>query len=324
MRAFVTGGTGFVGINLIHLLEERGWDVVATHRASSDLRWLEQTGATLVVGDVTSAQDMRSAMPSDLDAVFHVAGDTSFWAPNNARQTRINVEGTRNVVAAALESGAKKLIHTSSISAFGPEDGDHVHEDTPSKSPGHWIHYYRTKWEAEQEVDKGIAQGLDASLINPASVLGPHDANSWGRSFLLVRDGKLAGAPPGGCAWNHVRHVCEAHLAAVERGGTGERYLLPGPVVSFPELLADIARLMGKPPLRAIPGWVMGAVGRVSDWGSRLTGVEPDMTPELVSVLTSTFSVASDKAERVLGYRQAELAEMLEDTHRWLVDSGHL
>ena len=117
--AFVTGATGFLGLNLVEALLAQGWRVVALHRPDSDLKYLRRLSAERAVGDVTHAPSVRRAMPQGVDAVFHAAGDTSLWSGHNAAQDRVNVDGTRNVVGAALERRARRFVHTSSISAYG-------------------------------------------------------------------------------------------------------------------------------------------------------------------------------------------------------------
>ena len=117
--AFVTGGTGFIGVNLIEHLSRSGWDVVALHRPDSRLTQLKKHPMRLVEGEIEDADSLERAMPEDLDAVFHVAGDVSLWSGHRERQWRTNVEGTRNMVAAALAKRAKKFIHTSTVSVYG-------------------------------------------------------------------------------------------------------------------------------------------------------------------------------------------------------------
>ena len=117
--AFVTGGTGFLGLNLIEQLIAQDWHVTALHRPGSDIRLLSQFPVQRVEGDILDPDSLRRAMPQGVDAVFHVAADISMWSGHAARQTRINVEGTRNVVEAALQAGAKRLVHTSTWNTYG-------------------------------------------------------------------------------------------------------------------------------------------------------------------------------------------------------------
>jgi dihydroflavonol-4-reductase len=121
--AFVTGATGFVGLNLVEALLAQGWRVLALHRAGSELKYLARMQAERVTGDVTDAESVRRALPPQVDAVFHVAGDTNLWSRRNARQDRINIEGTRNMIEAALARRARRFLHTSSISAWGLQRG---------------------------------------------------------------------------------------------------------------------------------------------------------------------------------------------------------
>jgi nucleoside-diphosphate-sugar epimerase len=117
--AFVTGGTGFLGLNLIEQLAARDWQVTALHRPGSDIRLLSRFPVRRVEGDILDVESLRRTMPQGVDAVFHVAADISMWSGHNARQTRINVEGTRHVVETALEAGVRRLVHTSTWNTYG-------------------------------------------------------------------------------------------------------------------------------------------------------------------------------------------------------------
>jgi dihydroflavonol-4-reductase len=316
--AFVTGGTGFVGLNLIQELRAQHWDVVACHRQSSNLELIRRFSPRLVVADVLDRQQLLAAMPERLDAVFHLAASVNFWQPKNGEQTRINVEGTRNVVEAALERKAQRFIHMSSVAAWGPSDGDVIDETTPSRAPGHGVNYFRTKWLAEQEVQRGIERGLRAVFINPANILGPYDPNTWSRTFGLVKQGRMPFAPPGAAPWCHVHEVVRAVLAAVEKGGIGERYLLAGTQASYRELLDIVCELLGQKPPRVAPRWLLLGFAVAREQLSRVTGREPEITPELARVLASSFEVRSTKAERELGYRSVPFRQMVDDTFEWM------
>src|SRR5690606_22986262 len=178
--------------------------------------------------------------------------------------------------------------------------------------------YFRTKWLAEQEVQRGIERGLRAVFINPANILGPYDPNTWSRTFTLLAQGRLPFAPPGSGAWCHVREVVRAAVTAVERGGIGERYLLAGTHASYRELFEIACELLHVKPLRVAPRWLLVALATVRDPLSRVTGREPEITPDLARVLSSSFQVRSTKAERELGYRSVPFRQMVEDTFEWM------
>lgn len=322
--AFVTGGTGFVGTNLVIELRRRGWDVTAVHRVSSELKYLRPTGASLVVGDATDRASLALAMPEAVDAVFHVAANTSLWRGGDAAQTRTNVDGTRNLVEVALAKRARRFVHTSSVAAYGRHDGVLAAEQTPSNAAGMWINYCRTKWLAEEEVRAGVAKGLDAVIVNPANILGPYDFGGWSRMFVLLQQNRLPGVPPGSGPWCHVRDVVAGHLAAYERGRRGENYILAGPDCSYRDVMVQVSQLLGRKPPRAIPALIMKIVGRVGQLKSAFTKRAPDVTPEIALMLSSTFRFSSAKAERELGYRIGDVAEMIKDTHAWLVADGRI
>jgi nucleoside-diphosphate-sugar epimerase len=317
-KAFVTGGTGFVGLNLIQELRSQGWEVTACHRTSSNLDLIRRFGPRLVVADVVDRSALAAAMPARPDAVFHLAASVNFWAPKNDEQTRINVEGTRNVVETALERKAQRFIHMSSLAAWGPGDGDVIDETSPSRAPGHRVNYYRTKWLAEQEVQRGIERGLKAVFINPANILGPYDPNTWSRAFVLAKQGRMPLVPRGAAPWCHVREVVRALVTAVERGGIGERYLLAGTQASYRELFAIVSELLGQKPPRVAPRWLLMALAQLGDWASRITGGAPDITPDMARLLSASFEVRSSKAERELGYRPVPFRQMVEDTFEWM------
>ncbi|HYM29921.1 MAG TPA: SDR family oxidoreductase [Candidatus Cybelea sp.] len=322
--AFVTGGTGFVGINLIDELNRQGWKVTALHRQSSDLTYIKRFTADLVEGSITDAVSLARAMPANVDAVFHVAGNTNFWSRRNAEQTRENVEGTRNVVAAALEKRAKRLIVTSSISAYGIQKGE-ITEATPSNAAQSWINYQRTKWLAEEEARKGIKAGLPAVIMNPGAIVGPYDFGGWSRIFQIIAEGKLPGVPPGGISCGHVREVVRAHIAAVERGKIGENYLLAGTGASYAEMFGIIGELVGKPvPKRLLPAPMLRIMAQAQAALAAITGKPPQLTPEMAATLAKSNLCPSRKAQAELGYRVVPLRTMLQDCYDWMVADGRL
>lgn len=322
--AFVTGSTGFLGLNLVEQLTQQGWQVLAFHRADSELKYLKRFPAQRIEGDINDPDSLGRGMPRNVDAVFHVAGDTNMWSRRNAAQDRVNIDGTRNVVEAALAANAGRLVHTSSISAYGVHQG-RIDETAEQRGRTSWINYQRSKFQGEEEVRKGIAQGLDAVIINPASIFGPYDTSSWARLIRGVYAGKLPGVPPGALSFCHSREVAKAHIAAAERGRTGENYLLGGTDATFLQLVQTIGAVTGrKVPDKPTPTAVMLAVSRVGNWMSYLTGKPPRLTPEMVAMVTRTMYCDSSKAAHALGFRAESLRTMIEDSVNWLRQEGFL
>ncbi|WP_273453306.1 SDR family NAD(P)-dependent oxidoreductase [Nevskia ramosa] len=322
--AFVTGADGFIGVNLVEELLAQGWQVTAMHRADAKLQRLEQLAAQKIIGDVTDYRSLRDAMPARVDAVFHAATNTSLWSRQRIEQLKTNVKGTRNAVRAALETGAGRFIHTSSLVAYGLHGGT-VSEDTPSRGLGSTINYVRSKALAEREIRQGISRGLNAVIINPAHVIGPHDEHNWSRVFRMVERGRLPAMPGGGGSFCHVRSVVRAHVAAVDRGRPGANYLLGGADSSYIGLARAIAKLMKVPVRpRSLPLPALRALARLDELMSPLLRREPELTVDAIELLSTTLYCRNAKAVAELGYEPLPLVTLLEDCHRWMTASGRL
>jgi nucleoside-diphosphate-sugar epimerase len=321
--AFVTGATGFLGLNLVEQLTAAGWDVLALHRRTSDLTPLRRFPVRLAEGSVEDPDSLERAVPGKIDVIYHVAADVSFWSRHRDRQTRTNVDGTRNVVAVALRRGAK-LVHTSSTSVYGFQPGP-LDESAPHSGRGSWFNYMHTKALAEEEVRAGIARGLDAVFLNPANIIGAYDRHNWARLMILAAANKLPTIPPGRGSWCHAAEVARAHIAAARGGRTGENYILAGADASFAEVFRTIGEIVGrKVPSRVARAGFLRRASRVLGWVSLVTRKEPILTRETAAFLCADLTCRSDKATRELGYRPATLREMLEDCHRWLIAEGAL
>jgi dihydroflavonol-4-reductase len=317
--AFVTGGTGFVGLNLIQRLMTEGWDVTALHRPSSDLTFLRRFAPNLAVGSITDAASLLRAIPEGTDTVFHVAGNTNMWRKRNAEQTRDNVDGTRNIVEAAIAKRVRRLVVTSSISAYGPVCGE-ITEQTPSRAANSRVNYQLTKWQAQELARAAISRGLEVVILQPGAIIGPYDLGTWSRLFIMVRDGKLKGVPPAGLTFAHVREVVAAHIAAADKGENGGQYLLGGENKSMLDLVREIARLLGKPmPTKEFPASLIRIVAAVSDFASGFTGKQPSITPEMTAAFSRVRIVSSAKAQRDLGYQVVPLKTMVKDCYDWML-----
>jgi dihydroflavonol-4-reductase len=323
--AFVTGATGFVGLNLVEELLAQNWRVIGLHRAASDLSGLDRFPAVeRVVGDVTDLRSLRAVVPAGIDCLFHAAGNTSLWAQTHVEQFKINVRGTRNVVRIALEKKATRLVHVSSIVAYGLHSGT-ISEDTPTRGSSSKINYVRSKALAEREVRRALTTGLDAVIVNPSNIIGAYDTHSWSRMLVLVQQGRLPAVAPGGGSFCHAREVAAALIAAAERGRCGHNYLLGGAQASYAGLVHHIARVLGiRRRVVALPPPVLRTYARLEEWVAPLFGRTPDVTRDAVALLSLNLYCHSRKAQQELGYRPQPLETMLKDARDWLRAQGRL
>jgi len=302
----------------------RGWDVTALHRASSDLKLLKRFRPKLAMGALSDTAALTAAIPEGTDTVFHVAGNTNMWRAGNAEQTRDNVDGTRNIVGAALAKGVRRLVVTSSISAYGMVSGD-IDEETPSLAANSNVNYQRTKWQAQELARAATVKGLEVVIMQPGAIMGPYDMGSWSRLFVMVRDGKLPGVPRTLLTFAHVREVVAAHIAAADKGQNGGSYLLGGENKTLMELVREISALVGKPaPAREISLALLRVIAVLGDVASRFSGKAPPITPEMASFMSRQVSTASAKAQRELGYRVVPLKEMVKDCYDWMAAEGRI
>ena len=325
MRVMVTGATGFLGGHLLAQLHAAGAGISAIARSPEAARQLAQAGVRPVHGALDDAVELREAMVEATDCVFNVAADTSSWRGHAERQMHTNVEGTRAVLAAAQACGVRRFVHTSSVSAYGQQDGV-LDEDSPRLGVRSWITYERSKALAEDLVLEAGARGaMETVIVNPAHVLGPGDRHNWARLFLLIDQEKLPGAPPGSGAFADVREVARAQVAAALRPVAGRRYLLGGEHASFLELVQMIASTLGrKVPARALPATLLRMHARVLDLASMVSGREPQLTPQAVSYTCHNLRVDSTRAIRDLDYRLTPLSTLVEETCAWLRGHGML
>ncbi len=322
--AFVTGGTGFLGFNLVEQLAARGWGVTALHRRSSDLQFISRFPVELVEGDILDPDSLKRAIPEGVFVIFHLAADTSVWSRQKQRQTRVNVEGTRNVARAALAAGAHRFVHTSTWMTYGLEQGD-ISEGSPQLGGRSWINYSRTKFLAEEEVRAAARNGLDAVILNPAHIMGRYDQHGWARLIIDLRKHWLPGVPPGSGTFSHAQEVAKAHIVAAERGRTGANYLLGGVTASFLEVFRTIGEVTGwRVPTRSLPSGLFRLAGRVNAGWSLVSGKQPVITPETAEIVVARARVISDCAQRELGYQVSPLRTMIEDCYSWLAAEGKI
>jgi dihydroflavonol-4-reductase len=325
MRVFVTGGNGFVGLNIVSALMAAGHEVVAVVREGSNVRFLEPLGASIVRGGLDDARALGQAMRG-AEAVIHTAGNTSCDWRDLPQLQAVNVTGTRNVVAAAIEAGVRRLVFTSTTSTIGARNDPKHRADEREPLTGFRAHspYAVTKAEAEKIVIGANASGLETIVLNPAEVLGAWDHNlQWGRIVLAVRFDQVPLDPPGGASFCHAADVGRAHVAALTAGRPGERYLLAGHDIRFSDFFRTIGEILGSQP-RIPGGSYRGLILRTmlqEKFPALLKG-KPVVESYRLRVLGNTFYYDSGKAERELGYASASIAEMVRDCADWYRANG--
>ena len=318
MRVMVTGATGFVGRFLVRALVAAGHEVTVVHRAGSPIWRLEGLPVRRIVADLAQPGALQGTMDG-IDWVFHVAADLSWWRGHRARQWAINVEGTRRVVAEALRAGVKRLIYTSSVAAVGfPQAGEVADESFPFNGHRLGIQYAISKWEGEQRVLEGVRRGLDAVIVNPGTILGD-DAPRPGSLVDLAARGALPGWTDGGTNFCDIDDVVAGHLAAAERGRTGERYILGGHNVSYRAIIQAMADAAGVPaPKRRMPPVAVWVAAWLMDGVALFTRRPPLLTRDHARLVGREAYYSSGKAMRELGYSVTPLPVMVEKAvRRW-------
>lgn len=326
MKILVTGATGFLGAHIVRKLLAAGHQVRVLRRPSSSTRMLGGLAIETAIGDVADRDSVFRAVEG-CEAVFHAAGVVSFWRGLRGLQKKVNVGGTRHVVEACLAHKVKRLVHTSSIAAIGFVPEGRLGDETLTYNlwPYH-IHYNDSKYLAEMEIRQGVKQRLDAVIVNPSIIFGPGDLNlNAGAMVFQSARGKIPFYPEGGGCVCSVEDVAEGHLLALEKGRTGERYILGGDNYTWKDLMTLIAEVVGSsPPKRKIPSSLYMAMARAADALSLVRKKEPPLTPESARISLIPCYYSSDKAIRELGYKISPFRETVKRTYEWYVDNGYL
>jgi dihydroflavonol-4-reductase len=324
----LTGATGFVGSAVARIFVGAGLRVRALARPGSPRSHLDGLALEWTDGDLRDAPSVRRATAA-VRYVCHVAADYRLWARDRSEIFAANVEGTRNVMREALRAGVERVVYTSSVATLGLRpDGEPADESQPLAVEEGIGAYKRSKIAAERLVEAMIANdGLPAVIVNPSTPIGPRDVKPTptGRIIVEAARGRIPGFVDTGLNLVHVDDVAEGHLAALERGLVGERYILGGTNVSFAAMLADIARLVGrKPPRLRIPRAAAMPVAYAAEAMARFTGREPFATVDGIRMSKHRMFFTAAKAERALGFRARPYLAGLEDAVRWFGEAGYL
>jgi dihydroflavonol-4-reductase len=318
MLTAVTGASGHVGANLVRAMVGRGRPLRLL--AHDDGRALDGIDAERVHADVRDRASLERAF-AGAEVVYHLAARISIVDGDEPLVRQVNVEGTRNVVAACLAAGVKRLVHFSSIHALSSEPADQPIDETRPLADGPRLGAYdRSKADAEREVLAGVARGLDAVILVPTAMIGPFDfkPSRMGAVLLDLYHRRLVGLVNGGFDFVDVRDVVEAAIAVEKRGRAGERYLLSGRRLSLRALAEVVTDVTGvAAPRLTAPMWMARAAAPAAAWYAARAAKEPLFTPSSLHALRNHRLVCSDKAARELGYQARPIRDTIADTFAW-------
>ena len=327
----VTGGTGIVGVHVLNELLAQDGSVRAIHRPNSDrdlvrkiLKYYHADGDARfdriqwVEGDLLDPDSLSEAM-AGIDRVFHCAALVSFDPRDRDAMFRHNISGTANVVDAMLVKGVQRLCHVSSTATIGAKrDGSPNNEDVPFVSDKNASPYAVSKHEAEMEVQRGIAEGLHAVMVNPCVVIGP---GAHGRSSMTIVERMRKGSrffPSGSNAIVDARDVATAMVRMMNEGSSGERYLLIGENLTYKKLFGTIANAFGKPaPVSELPTWMLELAWR-AEAARTLFGGRPMITKISARTASRMRNYDGSRAKNLLDMKFRNVEEAVQNVAQFL------
>jgi dihydroflavonol-4-reductase len=351
LKAFVTGATGFLGSHVARVLAEQGTDLRLLVRPSSDLRNISDLNADRVVGDLRDSASIEKAM-AGCDVVFHVAADYRLWVRDPAEMYRSNVEGTRSLLEAARKQGVRRVVYTSSVATMGfisnhaaselRSDGQVralaptqpgrtsavADEESPVSLADMIGPYKRSKFMAEQAAVEAARSGVDVVIVNPTTPIGERDIKPTptGRIVVDFLKRKFPAYVETGLNLVDATECARGHVQALDKGRSGERYILGGENLSLKQVLDRLAAITGlKSPTVKLPYVFAFAAGVVDEMVTgRLLGREPRATIDAVRMGRKMMFVSSAKAERELGWRTVPVDGALRRSVEWFRTNGYV
>ena len=323
MRAFVTGGSGHVGGNLVRELLSRDYQVDCLVR--SDTRALDNLDVSLVNGNMLNPSEMIPLM-EDCDVVFHSAAFVAVEKVQEDLMRKINVEGTKSIVTAAIDSGVEKMVHFSSIHAFEQQPtSEPLTENRPLVSDPKALPYDRTKAEAQKVVMDASEQGLAVNVLHPTGIIGPYDfkPSRMGKVLSDIAHGNMPFAINNGFNWVDVRDVAISAVNCVEHGIDGQNYILPGHWVSMPAISSIVKQITGKRThLITIPFWMAYLALPFASVNSKITGKRPSFSKgSLQALAIQCRNIPGNLATDHLDHLPRPIEDTIDDTITWLAQN---
>jgi dihydroflavonol-4-reductase len=327
LKAFVTGATGFLGSHVARVLADQGADLRLLIRPTSNLKNLEGLKAETATGDLRDAPSLEKAM-SGCDTVFHVAADYRLWVRDPNEMYRSNVDGTRALLEAARKNGVGRVVYTSSVATVGfTSDGCPADEESPVSLADMIGHYKRSKFMAEQVAMEAGRRGMHVVTVNPTTPIGEQDVKPTptGRIVVDFLKRKFPAYVETGLNLVDVRECAQGHVAALEKGKSGDRYILGGDDLTLKQILDKLGQITGLPsPRIKLPYMFAFAAGVVDE---AVTGLllrrEPRATVDTVRMGKKKMFASSAKAERELGWKIVLIDSALRRAVDWFRANGY-
>jgi dihydroflavonol-4-reductase len=327
MLAFVTGATGFLGSHVAQALAEKGADLRLLVRDNSNLKNIQGLKADLITGDLRDPASLMKGI-AGCDVVFHVAADYRLWVRDPTEMYQANVDGTLAILAAARKNRVRRVVYTSSVATIGFSDGKLADEDFPVSLHNMIGPYKRSKFQAEQVAIEAARTGLDVVIVNPSTPVGERDIKPTpsGRIIVDFLKKKFPAYVDTGLNLVDVAECARGHIAALERGYAGERYILGGENLTLKQILDKLAAITGLPSPRVRVPYVLALATGVVDEvvTGRIRGREPRATIDAVRMGRKKMFVSSAKAERELGWKVRPVDNALARAVAWFREGGYV
>ena len=328
MKTFLTGATGFLGSHVARVLAAQGAELRLLVRPTSNLKNLEGLHAETATGDLRDPASLDNAM-SGCDTVFHVAADYRLWARDPEEMYHSNVEGTRAILEAARKNGVRRVVYTSSVATMGfTRNGNPADEDSPVTLADMIGHYKRSKFMAEQIALEAGRSGMNVVVVNPTTPVGEQDIKPTptGRIILDFLKRKFPAYVDTGLNLVDVTECARGHVAALERGKTGERYILGGEDLTLKQILDKLGAITGlSSPTVKLPYFFAFAAAAVDETiTGRILHREPRATIDAVRMGRKKMFASSAKAERELGWKLVPAENALRRAVAWFRSNDYV
>jgi dihydroflavonol-4-reductase len=327
MKVILTGADGFLGTNITHELLNRNYTVRAFIQPGRPAGLLENMTIEKITGDILNPQEITD-VAKGCDAMIHAAANTSIWPARSVVIRKVNIEGTKNVIEAALAAGIKRMVYIGTANTFGFGTKEKPgHEENPYTAGKYKVDYLDSKYRAHQKIMEAVkTRNLPCVIVNPTFMFGPYDSKpSSGEMIRGVYKGRVPGYTQGGRNFINVKDAATGIVNALTKGTPGECYILGNINLTYKEIFEKIARVTGsKAPRLSLPKWGTLLFGFINSTLAAVTGKPPTVSYQMARISNDTHFFTAEKAVRNLDLPQNPIEEGIEECFKWLKEHHYL